>query len=281
VRLFPEDVELRFRRALLLHELGKLKESAALYQAVLTDKGERYFNSMDRGIRSFKTRQNLAAVYTDMGEYERAEEQWQLITDEMPNYRPGWRGLGDILLRQGKIDEAAELAERLAKQPRQRSIALLLQAELLETQRDIRLAREGFEHAVHEYPEDSDAWQSWCRFLFEHGEMDQVESALTRLAQLQPTDAAAYHNLGTVYLQTKRFGEAIEAYRRALKHRPRAANTYLYLGHAYAQVGDISLAREAYVKSIEINPADGEARQALNRLTSNVEAAKVPEAKEL
>jgi GT2 family glycosyltransferase/tetratricopeptide (TPR) repeat protein len=273
VRLFPEDVELRFRRALLLHELGRLEESARLYQAVLAEKGERHFNSIDKGIRSFKARQNLAAVYTDMGEYERAEEQWRLITEEVPNYRPGWRGLGENLLRKGKVKEAAELAARLEKQDRLRSIAILLQAEILESEGNSRCAKDAFEHAVRQYSGDSDAWQSWCRFLFEHGDKDQAESALKRLVELEPTDAAAYHNLGTVYLQTKRYPEAIEAYRESLKHRPRAAQTYHHLGHAYAWAGDISLAHDAYVKSIEIDPTDAEALRALNRLRCDLETA--------
>jgi glycosyltransferase involved in cell wall biosynthesis len=59
---FPEDLELRFRRGILLHELGRSREAVAAYLDVLENKGERYFTSVDRGIRGFKARQNLAVV---------------------------------------------------------------------------------------------------------------------------------------------------------------------------------------------------------------------------
>jgi GT2 family glycosyltransferase/tetratricopeptide (TPR) repeat protein len=220
VQLFPEDLELRFRKALLLHQLGRLDESAAIYHAVLNDNGERHFNSMDRGIRSFKARQNLAAVYTDMGDFRSAEEQWRLILDEKPEYRRGWRGLSEILLKQNKLREAATLAQRLLNDPRLRCHGLLLQGEFLERQGDFRSARAAFEQVVREFPNDLEARQILCRFLFERADPRDAEAALKHVLQLEPEDAAAYHNLGSVYMQTGRTQEAIEACLQSVKYRP-------------------------------------------------------------
>ena len=82
--LFPEDAELRFREGMLLHELGRLAEAVQAYRDVLANREAQHFSSIDRGLTGFKARQNLAAVYTDMGDLKRAEEQWRQVTSRCP-----------------------------------------------------------------------------------------------------------------------------------------------------------------------------------------------------
>jgi glycosyltransferase involved in cell wall biosynthesis len=96
LKLFPEDIELRFRKAMLLHESGCLAEAARMYEGILQPHGKDYLSSMDRAIQGFKARNNLAVVYEDMGDWDRAEEQWRRITEEVPGYRPGWVGLETV-----------------------------------------------------------------------------------------------------------------------------------------------------------------------------------------
>jgi O-antigen biosynthesis protein len=76
-KLFPRDVELRFREGVILHELGRHEEAAKAYRDVLANADERHFDSVDRGLTGFKARQNLAIVYTDMGDLARAEAEWR------------------------------------------------------------------------------------------------------------------------------------------------------------------------------------------------------------
>jgi GT2 family glycosyltransferase/2-polyprenyl-3-methyl-5-hydroxy-6-metoxy-1,4-benzoquinol methylase/Tfp pilus assembly protein PilF len=113
---FPQDAELRFRKGILLHERGRLEEAVRAYQDLLQTAEERHFTSVDRGLRGFKARQNLALVYEDLGELARAEEQWRRVVEERPGYRPGWRGLGEVLLRQGQTQEALAVAGQLLNQ---------------------------------------------------------------------------------------------------------------------------------------------------------------------
>lgn len=49
----------------------------------------------------------------ELGALVKAEEQWRMVVAELPNYRLGWRGLGDVLIRQGKLGDAMSLANRL------------------------------------------------------------------------------------------------------------------------------------------------------------------------
>jgi tetratricopeptide (TPR) repeat protein len=105
LRQFPKDAELLFRRAALLHEAGRLQEAERAYHAVLATEEEPHFRSMVRGLKGFLARQNLADVYTRLGDLPRAEEQWRRVVAEVPRYQAGWHGLKEVLRRQGKPTE--------------------------------------------------------------------------------------------------------------------------------------------------------------------------------
>ena len=82
------------------------KRRREAYRDVLANREERHFSSVDRGIFGFKARQNLAVVYTELGEAAAALEQWRLVVREVPGYRAGWRGLCQILFERGTPAEA-------------------------------------------------------------------------------------------------------------------------------------------------------------------------------
>jgi tetratricopeptide (TPR) repeat protein len=266
LQLIPLDAELRFRKALLLHETGRLAEAAATYRHLLEHREARHFTSLDRGITGFKARQNLAVVYTDLGESEKAEEQWRQVVAEMPGYRPGWRGLGEALLKQGKQDALAALVQQLLADGKLRGEGLLLQGQAAVARGECAAARRWLEQAVAENPTEPEFQQALCRFLFEQGTPAEAEAALTRLVHLVPQDAAALHNLGTVRLRVHRYAEAIEAFRQSLRYRPNSAATCLHLGSALKESGQLAAARAVWEEALRLNPADSAILHALEEI---------------
>jgi GT2 family glycosyltransferase/tetratricopeptide (TPR) repeat protein len=265
LRYFPEDVELRFRRAILFHEEGRLEEAAAAYRAILGGGGRRYFASMDRGICGFKARQNLALVYADQGDLGRAEEQWRLVVQEAPRHRPGWRGLGELLLRRGNAPDAAALADRLLADEALRAEGELLHGQVAAAAGARDEARRRFRAAAAARPDDPERVEVCCRFLFEHGEPAEAEAALARLLGLRPQDASAHHNLGTVYVWQGRAREAAESYQRSVRLRPESAATWLCLGDALRDLGRPGEAAEAWGHAARRDPGGPEAAEALRR----------------
>jgi GT2 family glycosyltransferase/tetratricopeptide (TPR) repeat protein len=234
--LFPKDPELHFRSGLLLYDAGRLRDAEKEYRAALADNDERHFASLDSGITGYKTRQNLAAVYSDMGALHRAEEQWRMIVKEVPRYCYAWQALADNLLEQRKFDAAAQLADGLFAVPALRSISLTMSGLLAERRGDMPLARQFLVEAVEQRGDDERPLEELARVLFHHGRPEEAEAALTRLVRDKPTDASAQHNLAIVYLRQGRIVEATLMARSSLQLRPESAATRQLLECAEAAV---------------------------------------------
>jgi GT2 family glycosyltransferase/tetratricopeptide (TPR) repeat protein/2-polyprenyl-3-methyl-5-hydroxy-6-metoxy-1,4-benzoquinol methylase len=264
--LFPDDIELRFREGVLLHDTGYLAEAERAYMGVLNNHEERHFASLDRGIKGFKSLQNLAVLYTDMGRFAEAERVWREVIRQVPTYRAGWRGLGDALLRQNKGAEALALAEELIRSDQRRAEGCLLKSRVAAARGDVAGARTGLEAVVREKPGDLDVRRMLCHLLFEHGTNAEAEHAIGELVHLDPSDASAFHNLGTIYLRTHRYAEAQRAYRESLRLRPASAITHLNLGYALKEDGRIREAADAFHAALRIDPANSAASEELARL---------------
>jgi len=219
--LFPEDLELTFRRALLFQRIGRKTEAIGLYQTILTHSGPRHFTSVDRSIGGYKARQNLAVLHAELGHWDRALEQWKLITDEVPEYRLGWRGYGEQLLQLEKIDHATALSDHLIKQPRDaiRSEGWLLRGRIRIRCGDRPAARAAWEQAVSSDPHDAEPHRELARVAYAAGEWASAESSLRAAAALDVADARVWHNLGATLLNLKRDSEAADALRESLRLR--------------------------------------------------------------
>lgn len=262
----PEDVELRFRHGVYLHATGRLREAVAAYERVLSASGPRYFTSLDRGVGGFKARANLAAVHADLGEWDEAETLLRTVTAEEPNYRPGWRGLGDLLVRRGRLDDATALADRLAADPRRAAEGHLLAGRVARARGRGDEARRAWERAAAADPADPEPLSRLARLHFEANEDRPAEGVLRALVALDPADASAHHNLGSVLLRAGHPTEAAGAFRRSLDLRPGSVETRVCLGYALGAAGDRTGAAAAWRAALAADPGHREAADALRAL---------------
>jgi len=184
--LYPEDGELRFRQGILLHDQGRLQEAAEAYRDVLANREGRHFSSVDRGIFGFKARQNLAVVYTELGEAAAAEEQWRLVVREVPRYRAGWHGLCQILFERGTPAEAEPALRELA-----------------------RLA-----------PDDASAHFNLGTLYLRMHRYREAAREYRESIRLRPGRALSYLHLGYALKEDSNLHEAAEAFREVLRLEP-------------------------------------------------------------
>jgi tetratricopeptide (TPR) repeat protein len=275
LRLFPEDTELRFQEGGLLNNFGRYAEAVEAYLKVLaTDEGA-HFASVERGIKGYLTRHNLAVVYMNMGDLARAEEQWRLVVAEVPTYRTAWRCLGDVLVRQGKQQEAAVLVDGLLSDPRLRSTGMLVQAQLTAARGDLAAARHELEQAAAACPGDVEPLRELWQFLLKNAAPAEAEGVLKELIMRAPDDASAHHDLGTLYLQMGEPASAADSLRESLRYRPDCPATLLNLGFALKQAGRPDEAVATWRRILATAPADASAARA-HREIDQLSQAELP-----
>jgi GT2 family glycosyltransferase/tetratricopeptide (TPR) repeat protein len=265
-RLFPADPELLFREGILAHHAGRLQAAVDAYVAVLAGSGERHFSSIDRGIVGFKARHNLALVYEDLGDEQKAIQQWELIINEVPEYPNGWRGLIDNYLRTGKYGPAEAVIERMMQIKRLHGEAFRALAQVAIAHGDLVRAKRNLLEGDQACAGQEEPLRSLCHFLFEHGEPTETVSALVRLSALVPEDASVQHNLATAYLRIGDASLALRSFDEALRLRPADVTSHLYRGYALEQLNRDLEAMSAYREAERLSPGNRTAADAHARL---------------
>lgn len=134
----------------------------------------------------------------------------------------------------------------------------------------LRFAKAGaFDAAVGQYeaalrgaPHDPDLRDGIAR-LYSRAGNDSLAIATFQDLLREKESARSWYNLGNVYRRSKRYVEAVQAYRRALELEPRREAAWNNLGEAYRALGDSAAAANAYEQAIAIVPGH---EQALNNL---------------
>jgi O-antigen biosynthesis protein len=220
LRLFPQDKELQFRKAMLHHSAGRLDEAASTYLRVLTEPEDRHFTSVDAGITGLKSRHNLALVYEDQGRTSKAQELWNTILEQHPDYSAAWCSLTNIFLQRGEAIQAKKLLSRARSEGNGTYIASVIASRIAEFEEHYTSAIDELASAVKACPEDLYARNELCRLLFVHGSDDQAEEALRALVTLCPSDGAARYNLALVLERQGKTEAAVEQLRDSLAVRP-------------------------------------------------------------
>ncbi|MFO0915198.1 MAG: glycosyltransferase [Pirellulales bacterium] len=266
---FPEDPELWFRSGVLANAQGQLELAIESFQRAIDAPRHNYFRSFDVGVLGHKARQNLAAVFVKANDLGRAAEQWRAITLDRPDRRSGWLGLAEVLFRQGNHDELRRMVSQMANQPQLGGLIHAIQIRL-----DLELgqpesARHRLDLAERDWPTDRDVLEARCRYLFEHGPLEDALAAQTKLVDQCPDDGAAQHNLGLVLLRLGRLDPAVVALQKAARLRPDHTATHLHLGNVLEQLHRTADARRAWVLATQ-GPIDDPCRaMAIEKLSGS------------
>jgi spermidine synthase len=98
------------------------------------------------------------------------------------------------------------------------------------------------------------------------GQVAAAEPFFRAALDVSDADALAHKGLGFVLIQTGRPADAVPHLRAAIASGAEDATAHNYLGVALAQGGDLASARRAFQRALELDPADADARQNLERV---------------
>ena len=85
----------------------------------------------------------------------------------------------------------------------------------------------------------------------QQGDLASAERLFRQEIKVRPDDPAGYNNLGTALQQQARLADAIAAHRQAIKLKPSYAEAHLALGNALRQEGSFEEAMASYRSAIE------------------------------
>lgn len=115
-RRFPEDLELLFWEGGLRMQAEDFKEAEECFHAILRAPKTIPFTGLDTGVRTYKTRHNLAVLYRRQRRFSEAESLWREALDQSPDFAQSWLGLGELYIQQRRWGDLEKVLQALKNQ---------------------------------------------------------------------------------------------------------------------------------------------------------------------
>jgi Tfp pilus assembly protein PilF len=170
------------------------------------------------------------------------------------------------LLGSGKISAAATVAEQLLFDGPLQSEGAVASAHLAVKQGDLGQARRVMEQAVQRFPQDVELLQDWSQMLFERFNPAEAEPVLTKIVELVPGHASAWHNLGQARARQRQHEQAVAAFQESLACRPDHPPTLIRLALALSECGRVAEAKRITKRVLQLVPGQPDATELLKQL---------------
>lgn len=258
--LLPDDPEVDFQDASLLHATGNDAKAIALLQGLLKNSARadgRYSGGEATNRAAFLER--LGMIYRSSHRYPQAIAAFQELAQLGGSQGPRGEGLViETLQMEGKRQQALEEAQKaVAKYPKSRSLAIA-EATLLGSSGQVP---EAVAHLKALAPAGGDAQiQLAIAQVYlnarKYRKAQEVTERVLELADLKPGEREnADFMLGAVYDRQKKYGQAEAQFKKVLATDPLNADAFNYLGYMLADRGVELSQSVAYIKkALQIEP---------------------------
>ncbi|HEV2518746.1 MAG TPA: tetratricopeptide repeat protein [Devosia sp.] len=236
------------QRGLALHQSGRAREAAELYQQVLA-----------KDPRQPAANHLLGLVHLSHGRTAEAVDCLSRAVEASPNDSQYLSNLGVALNAAGRSAEAVEVLQR----------AILANLEFAEAYSNLGMAYRNlkrFDDAVAVYrravrlkPNEAGFHFNLANSLRDAGYMFDAESAYRRAVHLRPNYSAAINGLAVMLDGQGRASEALSVVEDALRTQPRDAQLQLRRARALYHQNRIEDSVHSFDKAIALNPSFGEA----------------------
>jgi tetratricopeptide (TPR) repeat protein len=115
------------------------------------------------------------------------------------------------------------------------------------------LAFDAAQHSL-DYDASFVAYTRKCGLLAELGKPAEALQCFQKCLTLNPWDAVAYHNIGSLYASNRSLDEAVKFFKISLSIDPAYVGSYRYLGNALVERGDLSGAIYSFEKALTLEP---------------------------
>ncbi|MBI1976006.1 MAG: tetratricopeptide repeat protein [Candidatus Omnitrophica bacterium] len=214
-----------YQQAMIAFREGKREKAISLLEEAVR------FNPNDTDIL-----ESLGVLYANVGRLEEAIQTMKRLARADPDHIMAHTNLSRFYQQKGLIDEAE------AEQAEARRLSWKAELKTKKTSGDV-----GARHAVPLQTTEEELRQIERR----------IQTAQKAIA-FDPKDVLGYFTLGSVYLDAKRFIEAVDVLKQALLRDSRHSPSYASLGQALEQCGQREEAKKIYEEGIKVASQRGD-----------------------
>jgi len=185
-----------------------------------------YYATLERNPAAWRIRADLGDILLTQGRLAEAAAQFEQVLAVNPDYAESRNHLGDVYLKMGRIPEA--IAQ--------------------------------FEATVRLRPDATDVHVNLGSALAQTGRLPEAIVQFGMALRLKPDSAGIHNNLGNALSQSGRIPEAISQYELAVRLRPDFSDAHVNLANALTQVGRLPEALEHYREALRLAPDSAEGR---------------------
>jgi putative PEP-CTERM system TPR-repeat lipoprotein len=210
-----------------------------------------------------------ARTYASANDLAASESMLRRVLEVSPALLPAYSMLGQLYLKQGKLDEARKEFDALAERESKPVAALTMSGTILLTQGNTALAKQRFERAVSLDSHAAVAANNLAWLYAESNEnLERAVMLAVSASQVMPESPEVLDTLGWVYVKNNLPTLAVPPLVRAVEKNPGNPTYSYHLGLAYEKAGDHSQSRRSLEKALALK-ADfagaEDARRALAR----------------
>ncbi len=261
LRLEPSRGEARYHLSNVLHRQGRDNEALSVLREglLLTPAAPDLLEREIRLLLDLRRTTDARAAFRGLLRLQPLDGMtWYLLARVlMQNKRPGlairaldrarrlspdssdlWRHIGWLALEIGNVRFALETVERVLVLAPEDPASDILAAVALATSGDLSAASTHAERAVARRKGCAQAWRALAQVRTRQGRLSDAKEALHTALGLEAQSASeTYLQLGWVYCRERHFGEAVAAFRAAVKSNPKDASSWYGLAEAYRADG--------------------------------------------
>ena len=206
-----------------------------------------------------RTLRLLAIALEQLGDWTGAETQLVAALKADECYYWGWHALGELLLKQGNLEEGLRCIQRARSLHMGDPASYFILAEIFSEQGHLELAQ-GQLHTLMllapPCPVLAEAQALLGELRRDMGDRDGAVSYFSLAAETDPDASNPWAALGDMAREENRWDDALRCYREALMREPDASDLQIQMGYALLETKQITAAEQAFLQALELDPGE-------------------------
>jgi len=199
-------------------------------------------------------RRTLAVAYEAAGRHDLAIAELRRLDKEGQLSAEDGIVLGDNLRFGGRLAEAVDVLERVARENPKFPQPWLSLAEVRIKEHSNAAAAAAYAHVLSLVPDHIEALRGLGDLALLGDRLDEAAARYARILQVDPADAGAMTKMGVLKMRAGRADEATALFRRAVEREPANGEALLYLAGALASTGHPAEALPLFERALAAGP---------------------------